>query len=98
MATLASKKVWQNIGIAWLVALAIVTGVFVFWGVAPFGNHGLLMSDMGTQYIPLLTAMQHALKYQVFHLYSFSQSLGSVVVPIAFLIVCVQDKLEGELL
>ncbi|WP_367377102.1 YfhO family protein [Levilactobacillus cerevisiae] len=81
MATLASKKVWQNIGIAWLVALAIVTGVFVFWGVAPFGNHGLLMSDMGTQYIPLLTAMQHALKYQVFHLYSFSQSLGSVVVP-----------------
>lgn len=81
MAALSAKKVWQNTGIAWLLALAIVSGVFLHAGVVPFGPHSLLMSDMGTQYIPLLTAMQHALKYQVFHLYSFSQSLGSVVVP-----------------
>ncbi|AYM03819.1 hypothetical protein D8911_12815 [Levilactobacillus brevis] len=78
---LVKKKFWQNVGLAWLIALIIVIGVFGYWRVSPFGNHNLLISDMGTQYIPLLTALQHALKYQVFHLYSFSQSLGSVVVP-----------------
>lgn len=78
---MAKKRFWQNVGLAWLVALIVVMGVFGYWRVTPFGNHNLLISDMGTQYIPLLTALQHALKYQVFHLYSFSQSLGSSVVP-----------------
>ncbi|WP_143463841.1 YfhO family protein [Levilactobacillus enshiensis] len=77
----ARKRLWQNVGLAWGLALLVVVGVFRYWGISPLGNHSLLMSDMGTQYIPFLTAMQHAFKYQVFHLYTFSQSLGSSVVP-----------------
>lgn len=75
------KRLWQNVGVAWVLGLLIIMGVFAFWHVTPFGNHSLLISDMGTQYIPLLTAFQHALKYQAFHLYTFSQSLGSNAVP-----------------
>ncbi|MFC6261484.1 YfhO family protein [Levilactobacillus fujinensis] len=81
MQQLERKRLWQNVGLAWGLALLVVMGVFSYWGITPFGNHSLLMSDMGTQYIPFLTAMQHAFKYQVFHLYSFSQSLGGSVVP-----------------
>lgn len=81
MAEFSKKRIWQNTGLAWIVGLAIVAMVFMYWRVTPFGNHSLLMSDMGTQYIPLLTALQHALRYQVFHFYTFSQSLGSGLVP-----------------
>ncbi len=72
---------WQNVGLAFGVALGVVALAFTFWHVAPFGSKSLLMSDMGTQYIPLLTALQHALRYHVFHLYTFSQSIGGGVVP-----------------
>ncbi|WP_203643086.1 YfhO family protein [Levilactobacillus andaensis] len=81
MQQLERKRLWQNVGLAWVLALLVVVSVFSYWGISPLGNHSLLMSDMGTQYIPFLTAMQHAFKYQVFHLYSFSQSLGGSVVP-----------------
>ncbi|WP_407887011.1 YfhO family protein [Levilactobacillus sp. N40-8-2] len=81
MAEFSRKRLWQNTGLAWVVALAIMAAVFMYWRITPFGNHSLLMSDMGTQYIPLLTALRHALRYQVFHFYTFSQSLGSGLVP-----------------
>lgn len=81
MEKFSRKRLWQNTGFAWVVALAIVMGVFMYWRVTPFGNHSLLMSDMGTQYIPLLTALRHALRYQIFHFYTFSESLGNGLVP-----------------
>ena len=80
MESFSRKRLWQNTGIAWVIALAIVMGVFMYWRVTPFGNHSLLMSDMGTQYIPLLTALRHALRYQIFHFYTFSESLGNGLV------------------
>lgn len=75
------QRRWQNVGLAWLGAFLIVAAVFSYWHVSPFGTRSLLMSDMGTQYVPLLTALQHALRYHAFHLYSFSQSLGGNIVP-----------------
>lgn len=73
--------IWRNVGLAWLLALGIIVGIFWINQISPFGNQNLLMSDMGTQYIPLLTALRHALVYRVFHMYTFSQSLGVSVVP-----------------
>lgn len=81
MKKILRKRLWQNTGLAWVIALMVVSAVFMYWHVTPFGNHSLMMSDMGTQYIPLLTALRHALRYQVFHFYTFSASLGSGLVP-----------------
>lgn len=81
MRKILRERRWQNVGLAFGIVLGLIALVFAFWHVAPFGDHSLLMSDMGTQYIPLLTALQHALRYHVFHLYTFSQSIGGGVVP-----------------
>ncbi len=67
--------------IAALLAFLVVSAVFISRQITPFGNHNLLISDMGGQYVSFFTAYRHALLQHNFQLYSFSQSLGGNAVP-----------------
>lgn len=49
--------------------------------VTPFGNHNLLVSDMGSQYITFFSSLHNSLFTHSFQLYSFSQSLGANFFP-----------------
>ncbi|MFB9770022.1 YfhO family protein [Lactiplantibacillus modestisalitolerans] len=72
---------WSRTIAASLLALVLISVIFAFQGVTPFGNHNLLISDMGGQYLSFFTAYRHALLNHSLQLYSFSQSLGGSVVP-----------------
>ena len=53
----------------------------IFEQVTPFGNHNLLLSDMGSQYITFFSSLHHSLFTHSFQFYSFSQSLGANFFP-----------------
>ncbi|WP_338209178.1 YfhO family protein [Lactiplantibacillus paraxiangfangensis] len=75
------QRDWLRPLCAVLLAMITVTIIFTAEGITPFGNHNLLISDMGGQYLSFFTAYRHALLEHNFQLYSFSQSLGGSVVP-----------------
>ncbi|MFC6164986.1 YfhO family protein [Lactiplantibacillus dongliensis] len=75
------KTTWHGPLIAGSLALLVISTVLWHQQITPFGNHNLLISDMGTQYLSFFTAYRYALLHQNFQLYSFSQSLGGSVVP-----------------
>lgn len=72
---------WQVPALSGLISLVIIGFVFLIQGVTPFGNHNLLISDMGGQYLSFFTAYRHAILTHSFQLYSFSQSLGGNALP-----------------
>lgn len=74
-------KRWLVPIVAGLAALVIMSLVFAIKDITPFGNHNLLFSDLGGQYLSFFTAYRHALLTHSFQLYSFSQSLGGNALP-----------------
>lgn len=74
-------KRWLVPIVASIAAIVIMSLVFTIKGVTPFGNHNLLFSDLGGQYLSFFTAYRHALLTHSFQLYSFSQSLGGNALP-----------------
>lgn len=78
MQAIHSNRRWQVPLLAASLALLIIASVLVSKRITPFGDQNFLISDLGTQYVPLFTAYRHALIHG-FRFYSFSQSLGSGV-------------------
>ncbi|AVK63016.1 hypothetical protein C5Z26_02255 [Lactobacillus sp. CBA3606] len=74
-------RVWTVPLTAGILALIIVSTILWQQQITPFGDHNLLISDMGTQYLSFFTTYRHALLNHNFQLYSFSQSLGGSMVP-----------------
>ncbi|WP_237756654.1 YfhO family protein [Levilactobacillus paucivorans] len=72
---------WQNVILAFCLAFILVVGVFGYWQITPFGNRSLIFSDMGTQYVPMLTDFQHALRTLDFRMFSFTHVMGSNLAP-----------------
>ncbi|KRK79137.1 YfhO family protein [Companilactobacillus nodensis] len=64
------------------INLIIISIIFWFNGLVPFGNNNFLTSDLGTQYIAFLTELRRQLVHGNLHLYLFSQSLGDNFFPI----------------
>ena len=69
-------------GGAFLIPLIIMCLAFWHLRITPFGNRNLLLSDMGTQYIPILENLRATILHGQFHLFSFSLGSGSAVVPL----------------
>lgn len=63
-----------------LLLLIILWGIL---GLAPFGNNNLLVSDLGTQYMPFLRAFKDLFQGDSFSLYSFSDTLGGSILPLS---------------
>lgn len=68
---------------SFLVPLMIVLGVFWSLNLAPFGNNSLLVSDLGTQYLPFLSSLKRAFEQSDFSFYSFSNVIGGPILPLA---------------
>ncbi|MFT9434850.1 MAG: YfhO family protein, partial [Liquorilactobacillus satsumensis] len=84
----------QNVGIrkksskstyvlAALIPPLLVILVWATKGIFPFGNNNLLVSDLGTQYVPFLTEMRRQLLSGQLSIYSFSLGLGDNFFPVA---------------
>ncbi|MFD2308284.1 YfhO family protein [Enterococcus termitis] len=59
--------------------------LIILWsilGLAPFGNNNLLVSDLGTQYMPFLSAFKQFFQGDSYSLYSFSDALGGTILPL----------------
>lgn len=60
--------------------------LIILWsilGLAPFGNNTLLVSDLGTQYMPFLSAFKQFFQGETYSLYSFSDALGGTILPLS---------------
>ncbi len=55
------QRGWLRPLCAALLAMITVAIIFTAEGITPFGNHNLLISDMGGQYLSFFTAYRHAL-------------------------------------
>ncbi|RRK10484.1 hypothetical protein D1831_07425 [Lactiplantibacillus garii] len=75
------QRAWVRPVCAGVLALLILSVIFIATGITPFGQRNLLISDMGGQYLSFFTAYRHAILEHNFQLYSFSQSLGGSAVP-----------------
>lgn len=69
------KSIKYNV-LNFIAILALISVIFSSLHFVPFGNKCLLISDMGSQYIPFLTNLRHALFTGDFSFYSFKLSLG----------------------
>ncbi|WP_311407417.1 YfhO family protein, partial [Liquorilactobacillus uvarum] len=67
--------------IAFIISFILASTIMIFEQVTPFGNHNLLLSDMGSQYITFFSSLHHSLFTHSFQFYSFSQSLGANFFP-----------------
>lgn len=67
--------------VAAVVALGLISLVFAFIHITPFGDRSLLFSDFGTQYVPFATYLQAMMRHHIIPIYSFAQSLGDSFVP-----------------
>lgn len=69
-------------GGAFLIPFVILCLIFWRLKVTPFGPRNLLLSDMGTQYVPILENLRATLLHGQFHLFSFSLGSGSGIIPL----------------
>ncbi len=77
-----SKRNVQYYFGAFFLNLLIISIVFAYSGLVPFGSNNFLSSDLGTQYLTFLTELRRQLVSGNFHLYLFSQSLGDNFFPV----------------
>lgn len=68
--------------LAVLIPILLVSALFVMIGIAPFGPHNLLVSDLSTQYLQFFSELKRQLTHFSFSGYSFLMSLGDSLVPI----------------
>ncbi|HJE86592.1 MAG TPA: YfhO family protein [Levilactobacillus hammesii] len=73
---------WRLPVLAGLLALAVLTFLFAVRGVTPFGDHNLLIGDLGTQYIPFFTDFTRLIHGHTWDLYNFHQAFGGSWVPV----------------
>jgi uncharacterized membrane protein YfhO len=71
------------LGGSFLLPLLLLGLLWAILGLAPFGGNNLLVSDLGTQYLPFLSAFKHFFHDGNLSFYSFSDALGGSVLPLS---------------
>lgn len=67
---------------AFFLNLVIISAIFAYFKLVPFGSNNFLSSDLGTQYLTFLTELRRQLISGNLHFYLFSQSLGDNFFPV----------------
>lgn len=75
------RHIWYYFG-AFFINLVIISIIFAYSGLVPFGSNNFLSSDLGTQYLAFLTELRRQMVSGNIHLYLFSQSLGDNFFPV----------------
>ncbi|WP_086443910.1 YfhO family protein [Candidatus Enterococcus lemimoniae] len=78
-------KVKKNLLISGSFLLPLLL-LIILWSIlrlAPFGNNNLLVSDLGTQYMPFLSLFKQFFQGDTYSLYSFSDALGGTILPLS---------------
>ncbi|MTD38423.1 YfhO family protein [Erwinia sp. CPCC 100877] len=70
-------------GGSFLLPLVLLGLLWAILGLAPFGGNNLLVSDLGTQYMPFLSAFKHFFQEGNLSFYSFSNALGGSMLPLS---------------
>lgn len=66
-----------------ILPLLILVPVFLSMKVTPFGDSNLLVSDLGTQYVPFFAYFKEMIIGDGSPLYSFSSGMGDDFLPLA---------------
>ncbi|WP_369833328.1 YfhO family protein [Companilactobacillus pabuli] len=67
---------------AFFLNFVIISVIFAYFKLVPFGSNNFLSSDLGTQYLTFLTELRRQLTSGNLHFYLFSQSLGDNFFPV----------------
>lgn len=68
---------------SFVLPLMLLCSLWAVLSLAPFGNKQLLVSDLGTQYMPFLSGLKHTLTQGTLSTYSFFSSIGEPTLPLA---------------
>ncbi|CAM2856016.1 YfhO family protein [Fructilactobacillus fructivorans] len=74
--------VWKYYAAAFVIPVIVACIVFAIYGITPFGNHNLLLSDLLTQYMPFFKLLRDQMLHHTLSSYSFLVSIGDNTVPI----------------
>lgn len=73
---------YKNYLKSFFVPIVILSIIWVSYKISPFGNRNLLVSDLGTQYIPFLTSLRDQLLHGHLNFYWTSLGLGDNSAPL----------------
>lgn len=62
--------------ISFILPLVVLVSVWMILGLAPFGTNNLMVSDLGSQYLPFLNAFKRFMTEGGENLYSFANGIG----------------------
>lgn len=68
--------------ISFLLPFSLLIVLWIILGLAPFGNNNLLVSDLGTQYLPFLNAFKQYFENGNYGIYSFSNGIGGSILSL----------------
>jgi uncharacterized membrane protein YfhO len=77
-----NKPLFLMVG-SFLLPLVLLCLLWTSLQLAPFGDHNLLVSDLGSQYLPFLSFLKRSLQEGQPFLYSFSNEIGAPIMPMA---------------
>lgn len=80
---MSKVKKYALIGGSFLLPFLLLIVLWSILGLAPFGNNNLLVSDLGSQYMPFLSAFKQFFQGETHSLYSFSDALGGTILPLS---------------
>ncbi|XKL58040.1 YfhO family protein [Levilactobacillus brevis] len=73
---------WQQPLTATLLALMMMVTLFALRGITPFGNHNLLIGDLGVQYTPFFTDFVRLVRQHTWSFMNLHQALGGNWMPV----------------
>lgn len=79
---MSKKRNTLLLSLSFLLPFILLLVLWMILGLAPFGNNNLLVSDLGTQYLPFLNAFKQYFENGNHLTYSFSNGIGGSILSL----------------
>ena len=79
---MSKKRTTCLLLISFLLPFTLLLAIWARLNLAPFGNNNLLVSDLGTQYLPFLSAYKQYFEQGNHLIYSFSNGIGGSILSL----------------